>query len=62
MFHNNKIKAKLYHWSDAEPISYKNLKKKKAKPYDDNNIVFYDLYKVFLNEPIIIKGELNFSL
>lgn len=57
----NKKKAKFYHWSPAEPTAYNNFKKRHIENsfYDMN---FYDLIKVFQNEPIVVNGALNFSL
>lgn len=60
---NNKKTAKFYHWSGAEPLVYNNFKNKnKTMNISDNNYYFYDLYKVFINEPIVVKGALNYSL
>jgi len=63
---NNKKIAKFYHWSQAEVSSYNKFKIKNdiiIKENDfRNNFIFYDLYKVFIKEPILIKGALNFSL
>jgi len=59
----NKTKAKLYHWSFAEVSIYNKFKSK--NPYNiiqDKHISFYDLNKVFINEPITILGAFNFSL
>ena len=57
---NKKTIAKFYHWSQAEVISYN--KYKYNKHVNDNNFIFYDLYNVFIKEPIFIKGALNYSL
>ncbi len=60
---NKKKKAKFYHWSYAEPSAYNSFKKRHLKyNYNDSNYVFYDLYQVFLSEPVVVKGALNFSL
>ena len=59
----NKTKAKLYHWSFAEVSIYNKFKSK--NPHNiiqDKHISFYDLNKVFINEPITILGAFNFSL
>lgn len=60
---NRKKKARFYHWSHAEPIAYKSFKNRNPLfVVDDNHFEFYDLYQVFVNEPIVIKGALNYSL
>jgi uncharacterized protein len=59
----NKKKAIFYHWSHAETTSYTNFKKRHLKnDFNDKNFIFYDLYKLFYNEPVVVKGALNFSL
>jgi hypothetical protein len=59
----NKEKCKMYHWSHAEVGSYKNFKSRHAElEIIDNHISFYDLNKVFVNEPITVNGALNYSL
>jgi len=61
----NKSKAKLYHWSHAEQSSLNNLWSRNPelkKQWCLNKFTFYDLYKVFVNEPVVIKGALDFSL
>jgi predicted RecB family nuclease len=58
-----KSSAKFYHWSGAEPIAYTRFKQRNPiVNFRDNNWQFYDLYQVFLSEPIVVKGALNFSL
>jgi hypothetical protein len=59
---NNKTIAKFYHWSQAEVISYNKFKNKNKIIVNDKHFIFYDLYNVFIKEPILIKGALNFSL
>jgi hypothetical protein len=59
----NKNKAIFYHWSHAETTAYTNFKKRHLdNNFYDKNFTFYDLYKLFYNEPIVVKGALNFSL
>ncbi len=60
LIQENKKQVKLFHWSNAEVNIYNNLKDKYKIIID--NIIFYDLYQVFVNEPIVIKGALNYSL
>ena len=59
---NNKTIAKFYHWSQAEVISYNKFKSKNNVIINDKHFIFYDLYNIFIQEPILIKGALNFSL
>jgi predicted RecB family nuclease len=61
---NNKTRAKFYHWSSAEVGFYNNFKSRVANTFncDDSNYDFFDLSQVFINEPIVINGALNFSL
>jgi hypothetical protein len=59
----NKTKAKLYHWSFAEVSIYNKFKcRNPHNIIQDKHISFYDLNKVFINEPITILGAFNFSL
>ena len=55
----NKKEAVFMHWSQAEKISYEKSKLRHPEMPDKN---FVDLYQVFLNEPIVVKGALNYSL
>jgi len=54
---------KCWHWSFAEPSVWKNaiLKYKKLHRYT-NQLIWCDLLKVFQEEPIVIKGSLDFKL
>jgi hypothetical protein len=54
----NKKNSRFIHWTKAEPSNYNKCIEKFKLP----NKNFIDLYDVFLNEPIVIKGALNFSL
>jgi hypothetical protein len=59
----NKKLCKMYHWSFAEVGSYQSFKIRHSDlKINDLHISFYDLNKVFINEPITIKGALNYSL
>ena len=56
-------KVQLYHWSSAEVSCFEKFKSKHPnETFDMFKYDFYDLCKVFLNEPIVIKGALNYSL
>jgi hypothetical protein len=56
----NKNKAKFYHWSHIEKSMFKE--KNKIYQFNDSNYIFYDLYNVFISEPVVINGSLNYSL
>lgn len=57
----NKNEIKFIHWSNAEVNFYNQfLNKNHNYNYNLNNCL--DLYKVFLNNNVIVKGALNFSL
>ena len=60
----NKQCIKYYHWSCAEPVQYRKFINKIANQIVPiNNISkFYDLSKVFICEPIVIKGAFTYSL
>lgn len=59
----NKTKAKMYHWSFAEVGAYNNYKSRHTDhKIIDSHISFYDLNKVFVNEPVTVNGALDFSL
>jgi predicted RecB family nuclease len=58
----NKKQVKLIHYSHAEISFYKIFKNKHNKVIDINNFNRLDLHKVFLDNNVIIKGALNFSL
>lgn len=55
--------VKAWHWSNAEPSVWKNalLKYKKLQKYQ-NQLIWCDMLKLFQEEPIVIKGCLNFKL
>lgn len=57
----NQIKS--WHWSNAEQSVWNNvlLKHKKLQKYQ-NQIDWCDMLKLFQEEPIVIKGSLNFKL
>uniref|UniRef100_A0A6C0H900 Uncharacterized protein n=1 Tax=viral metagenome TaxID=1070528 RepID=A0A6C0H900_9ZZZZ len=57
----NKNNIIFYHWSCAEVCMFNKYKFKNNITTVDN-FIFYDLNKVFTEEPIVIKGALNFSL
>ena len=59
----NKKQAKFYHWTAAEPSFYSNFKRRHSKNrLNDSNYIFYDLNKVFVSEPIVVKDALDYKL
>lgn len=56
----NTLEPNLYHWSNFEPMIFNKLcnKYKIEQPYYN----WSDILKMFHEEPIVIKGALNFSL
>jgi len=54
-----KDNAIFIHWSQAEQIAYNKTKLRHLGLPEKN---FIDLYQVFKNEPIVVKGALNYSL
>lgn len=57
----NKVDYKLIHWSHAEITFYNKFLSK--HPYNNyNEFKSFDLYKLFLDNNIVVKGALNFSL
>ena len=59
---NNKEYIKFFHWSYAELTFYSKFKNKNPLEKFNKNYTFYDLNKVFIMEPIVIKDCLSFSL
>ncbi len=60
---NNKTQAKFFHWCVAEPVAYNRFKSKNNDTkFNDTFFTFYDLNKVFISEPVTVKGSLDFSL
>jgi hypothetical protein len=60
LIETNKRECIYIHWSNAEPIHYNKL----LKRHNNNMRIlnFFDLYKLFYDNNIIINGALNFSL
>jgi hypothetical protein len=55
----NKKEPVFVHWSHAEKTLYK---KAQLRHLDLRNKKFIDLYQVFINEPISVKGAFSYSL
>jgi hypothetical protein len=58
-----KSKAKMYHWSFAEVGAYNSFKSRHTGKFQSKLLIdFYDLNKVFINQPVTVNGALDFSL
>lgn len=55
---------RFFHWSHAEPTSFSKANNRHNNRWDDiiDTIDWIDMYKIFIDEPITIKGAYNFSL
>lgn len=63
LIQENKTKAKMYHWSFAEVCAYNKFKTRHSNILiNDSHISFYDLNKVFIQEPVTVKDAFDFSL
>jgi hypothetical protein len=62
----NEYYPRLFHWTNAEITNLKDINKRRNGRYlnflDDSLIKFVDMYKVFIDEKIYIKGALNYKL
>lgn len=62
----NEYYPRLFHWTNAEITNLKDINKRRDNRYsnflDGSLIKFVDMYKVFLNEKVYIKGALNYKL
>ena len=56
---NNKDNGVFVHWSQAEKTSYEKSRLRHPEMPVKQMV---DLYQVFLNEPIVVKGALTYSL
>lgn len=56
--------AKIYHWGHAEQSMLKRADYRHNNRWTRNiqNLIFIDMCKIFTEEPIVIKGLLNFGL
>lgn len=61
---SSNIMPRIFHWSQAELTNLKHLNNQHNQILTKylNQVNFIDLYQVFYQEPIIIKGALGFSL
>jgi hypothetical protein len=63
-FVNKFNRPKLYHWSHAEYTMLKGASKRHKNKFDKfiDNSIFIDFYKIFKEEPVVIKDMFDFSL
>ena len=61
---NNNYTPRLYHWTQAERRNFDHLNARHDGRWSmfDDNVVFVDLYEVFINEPIVVRGAFNYKL
>lgn len=56
--------ARFYHWFHAEPVCFKKANTRLEGAWTDMiyDSEWIDLYKIFTNEPITVRGAYNFNL
>jgi hypothetical protein len=54
--------ANIYHWGSIEKNIITNMYDKYYEEYRWEQLTLVDMYKIFISEPIIIKGAYNYSL
>jgi len=64
LINNKNKKVRFFHWSNAETMFLENFNDKNKSYLSEflANIEFADLYKLFIDEPITIKGALSYKL
>ena len=58
----NVHEPKIYHWSQAEPNFYRQAILRNKQIFEWGKLNFVDILEVFKEEPISIKGVLNYGL
>lgn len=58
----NVVNPKIYHWSQAEPNFYRQAIIRNKQIFEWGKLNFVDILEVFKDEPISIKGVLNYGL
>mgnify|MGYP001208213372 CR=1 FL=1 len=58
----NVVEPKIYHWSQAEPNFYRQAILRNKQIFEWGKLNFVDILEVFKEEPISIKGVLNYGL
>ena len=61
MIRENKTSCIFIHWTHAEVVFYNKFKNKSINS-NIPNIKFFDMYKLFLDNNVVVKGAFNFSL
>jgi hypothetical protein len=63
-FTNGLRKIKLFHWNHTEKTIINNFNKRTFNLYDNyiNTFQFVDMYKIFVDEPIVVSGSYDFTL
>jgi hypothetical protein len=63
---NNEYYPRLFHWTNAEITNLKDINKSQNDRYSkflaESFIKYIDMYRVFLDEKVYIKGALNYKL
>lgn len=61
---NNIYVPRLFHWSHAEVTNFAQVNSRHNYKFLkwEQNIQWLDMYNVFINEPIVVHGALNFKL
>lgn len=59
-----KYKPRLFHWTQAEKIVFSHASQRHNNIWDNwqNSVTWIDMYEIFVSEPIVVKGALNFKL
>lgn len=57
-------KPRFFHWSNAEKSIFNTVDKRHNDMFSiwKNNVEWIDMYKVFISEPIVLKGAKKFTL
>jgi len=61
MVQENKTSCVFIHWTHAEVVFYNKFKNKRINS-NIPDIKFFDMYKLFLDNNVVVKGAFNFSL
>ena len=61
---NRNYIPRLFHWSNAELTNLNHVEKRHNNKWDiwERNVKLVDMYNIFISEPIVIHGALNFKL
>ena len=55
---------KMFHWSPAEIINFNHASDRHSNRWNkwNEDIIWIDMHNIFISEPIVVKGSLNFKL